>query len=175
MIHIYCSKKLHQFVGDVQDAPPTDGIERNLNIWNGHLFYLDRKKCLVFVNNLTHYAVFMPDFVKKDLASFETRFYHRLEEQLKNDQVIANSQDFDALFPRDGFEFYKTNNDRKMTGRINDLVQTFKTYLFYKYNSLIEMRVVYENGLINSRLNKGIGADKNRYVRAIEVFKKNIG
>jgi len=46
-------KKLHEFVGEVQTTLPTENIERNLNNWNGHLFFMDRKKCLVFVNNLT--------------------------------------------------------------------------------------------------------------------------
>ena len=175
MIQIFCSKKLHEFVRDVQIAPASKEIERNLKIWNGHLFFLDRKKCLVFVNNLTHYSVFMTEFAKKDLANFETLFYHRLEEQLKHDQIISSSEGFDKLFPRDGFEFHRTNNDRKMTGRIKDLVETFKVHRFYKYESFDDMRIVYENGLMNSRGNKGIGEDRNRYVSAIEVFKKAIG
>lgn len=61
MIQIFCSRKLHEFVGNVEVVLPTEGIERNLNNWNGHLFFLDRKKCLVFVNNLTNYFVIMPD------------------------------------------------------------------------------------------------------------------
>ena len=144
-MHIFCSKKLHEFVGDVQKKLLTENIERNLRNWNGHLFFLVRKKCLVFVNNLTNYAVFMPDFVKTDLPNFETFVYDRLEEQLKHDGVVANSKAFDKLFPRDGFQFYKTNNDRRITGRINDQVQTFKVHRFHKYESFDDMRVAYEN------------------------------
>ena len=167
MIHIFCSKKLHEFVGDVEVDLPTSDIERNLENWNGHLFFMDRKKCLVFVNNLTNYAVFMPDFFKKDLLNFETLFYHRLEEQLKHDGVVANSKAFDKLFPRDGFVFYKTNNDRRITGRINDLVQTFKVHRSYKYESFDDMRVAYENGLLNTIANKGSGENRNKWSSAV--------
>lgn len=175
MIHIFCSKKLHEFVGDVQVALPTADIERNLESWNGHLFFMDRKKCLVFVNNLTNYSVFMPDFVKKDLPNFETLFYHRLEEQLKHDGVVANSEAFDKLFPRDGFQFYKTNNDRRITGRINDLVQTFKLHRVHKYESFDDMRVAYENGLFNTIKNRGSGENRNKWSSAVSNFKKEMG
>ena len=106
-MHIFCSKKLHEFVGDVQKKLLTENIERNLRNWNGHLFFLVRKKCLVFVNNLTNYAVFMPDFVKTDLPNFETFVYDRLEEQLKHDGVIANSKPLIRSFRATDFNFIK--------------------------------------------------------------------
>jgi Domain of unknown function (DUF6933) len=77
-------------------------------------------------------------------------FYDRLREQLLNDQIINKDESFEPLLESKKLMFYKTNNDRKTTGRINDFVYMFKIYCYEKYDHLNNMDLVYENGLMNT-------------------------
>lgn len=150
MPRIYCTKKLDGFIGNVDQDLPFDIIYRSLLDWNAHLFLAERKKCLVFVNNRTAYSVFIFGVSKKDLKNIDELFYGRLIEQLKHDKIINDNESFETFFPVEKLKFYKTNNDRKTIGRINDFVSLFKSHLFRKYEGLTNMDIVHENGLINS-------------------------
>jgi len=149
MIRIFCTKKLQYFIKNIDKELPTDLNNIALSDWNAHLFFIDKRKCLIFVNNLTFYTVFMTDFLKKDLEKINSIFEKRLQEQLLHDKIIESSEFTESIFPRLKINFYKTNNNKKVIGRINDFVDMFKIHCSYKYGSLNEMNIVYENGLIN--------------------------
>lgn len=150
MPRIYCTKKLESFIGNADQDLPSDMIYRSLQDWNAHLFFADRKKCLVFVNNRTAYSLFLADILKKDLKNIDLLFHRRLFEQLKHDNILNTDEAFKSIFPPEELKFYKTNNDRKTIGRINDFVNMFKVHLFYKYDKFENMNIIYENGLINT-------------------------
>ena len=150
MPRIYCTKKLENFIGNVDQDLPSNIIQRSLSDWNAHLFFIERKKCIVFVNNQTAYSVFIIDLLKKDLKDIDLLFYNRLIKQLKHDKIIKENESFELLFPAERLKFYKTNNDRKVIGRINDFVEMFKTNLFYKYDNLKSLDIIYENGIYNA-------------------------
>lgn len=152
MSRIYCTKKLQDFVKNVEKELPVDLNKIVLSDWNAHLFFIEKRKRLIFVNNLTFYTVFMTDILKKDLKEIDSTFKKRLQEQLIHDKIIENSEIAESVFPELEISFYKTNNNKKVIGRINDFVDMFKVHCSYKYQNLSEMNVVYENGLINKTL-----------------------
>ena len=148
MTRVYCTKKLKDYLGDVDEKLPDNYHDIKSSDWNAHLFFIDNRKCIVFVNNLTFYSVFLRDIVKKDLKNIDQIFESRLKEQLLHDGVVDNFEK--AKFLTDGrLEFIKTNNNKRIIGRINDYVDAFKGNCFYKYHHVHEMDVPYENGLIN--------------------------
>ena len=149
MSRIYCTKKLQDFIGIVQKELPNNLNEISVNDWNAHIFFIDKRKCLIFVNNLTFYTLFLTNILKKDLKEIDTIFKKRLQEQLINDKIIESSELDESVFSELEINFYKTNNNRKVIGRINDFVAMFKVHCSYKYESLNEMNIIYENGLIN--------------------------
>ena len=149
MTRIFCTKKLHGLIGSVETTLESDNIIRSLSDWNSHLFFVDKRKCLIFVNNLTYYTIFITDILKKDLINIDKVFSSRLKEQLIHDKIINDSESIESLFPVSKIQIYKTNNDRKTIGRINDFINMFKAHCFYKYEHLKNMDIVYENGLIN--------------------------
>lgn len=149
MSRIYCTKKLQSFVGQVDEKLPSDVNEISINDWNAHLFFLDKRKCLVFVNNLTFYTIFLTDLLKKDLKNIDIIFKERLQEQLINDRILENSELTESVFTDLKIIFFKTNNNKKVIGRINDFVEIFKVHCSYKYGSLNKMNIVFENGIIN--------------------------
>lgn len=149
MTRVYCTKKLKGFIGEVDETLPDDFNDIKLSDWNAHLFFVDKRKCIVFVNILTYYSVFIADIVKKDLKNIDEIFLKRLKEQLLHDRVI---EDFNNAIPlTDGtkISFITTNNNKKAIGRINNFVEMFKVHCFVKYGHLNDMAIVYENGLIN--------------------------
>ncbi len=151
MTRVYCTKKLKDYIGDVDETLPADYNDLKLSDWNAHLFFVDKRKCIVFVNVLTYYSVFIADTVKKDLKNMDEIFLKRLNEQLHHDGLAVKGHENGSLLT-DGtkIRFIKTNNNKKVIGRINDFVHMFKVHVAYKYGHLSATDVVYENGLINT-------------------------
>jgi len=168
MTRVYCTKKLKDFIGEVEETLPDDFNDIKLSDWNAHLFFVDKRKCLVFVNILTYYSVFIADIIKKDLINIDEIFLKRLKEQLLHDRVI---DDFNNAIPlTDGakISFIKTNNNKKAIGRINDFVDMFKVHCSVKYGHLNEMDIVYENGLFNRSLTGQYADIKKTMTRPVE-------
>ncbi len=149
MIRIYCTGKLQKLIGTVETNLPYDTIHRSILDWNAHVFFVDKRKCLVFVNNLTYYTIFIADVKKKDLKNIENLFFERLNEQLYHDGIINQDESFEVLTGAKEISFFRTNNDRKAIGRINDFAYLFKAHRFHKYGHLHAMDVVYESGILN--------------------------
>jgi hypothetical protein len=149
MTRVYCTKKLKDFIDNVDETLPDNFNDIKLSDWNAHLFFVDKRKCMVFVNILTNYSVFIADIVKKDLKNIDEIFMMRLKEQLIQHGIVDYIDK--AVFLTDGVKisFFRTNNNKKAIGRINDFVDMFKVHCSVKYGHLDEMDVVYENGLIN--------------------------
>jgi hypothetical protein len=150
MKRIYCSKKLGDYIGSIEKNLPQDNLELKPNDWNAHLFTLDRKKCLIFVHALTHYTIFIEKILKKDLQNINSIFEERIKAQLDNDNLEIGIDLGEMLSIGHEIKFYKTNNNRRVIGRINDFAGNFKYHCQYKYASLDEMDVIYENGIINT-------------------------
>jgi len=151
MTRVYCTKKLKEFIGDVDETLPVDYNDLKLSDWNAHLFFVDKRKCIVFVNMLTYYSVFIADIVKKDLKNIDEIFLKRLNEQLHHDGLAAKDHENGSILTEGAkIRFIKTNNNKKVLGRINDFVYMFKVHVAYKYGHLSATDVVYENGLINT-------------------------
>lgn len=168
MTRVYCTKKLKDFIGEVEETLPNDFNDIKLSDWNAHLFLVDKRKCIIFVNILTYYSVFIADIVKKDLKNIDEIFIKRLKEQLIQDRVVNDFKN--AILLTDGakISFIKTNNNKKAIGRINDFVSMFKVHCFVKYGHLNEMDIVYENGLFN-RTPTGQYADiKKTWTRPVD-------
>ncbi len=149
MTRVYCTKKLKEFIGDADETLPAGFSNIKTSDWNAHLFYVNKRKCIVFVNILTYYSVFVVDIIKKDLKNIDEIFRKRLKEQLRHDGVVNNYEDVSFLTEGQKIKFLKTNSNKKVIGRINDFVNMFKVHVSFKYGHLNEMDVVYENGLFN--------------------------
>ena len=138
MKRVYCTKKLGEYIGVVDNNLPADNSELKPTDWNAHIFTLDRKKCLIFVHSLTHYTIFIDQIKKGDLKVINDIFREKLKLQMDNDNLTINPKLSEKLCIDKEIKFYKTNNNRRILGRINDFVSNF------------DMNVAYENGIINT-------------------------
>lgn len=168
MTRVYCTKKLKDFIGNVDETLPLDCNDIKISDWNAHLFYVDKRKCIVFVNILTYYSVFIVDIVKKDVKSMDEIFLKRLNVQLIQDNILIDLKNTKILTDGATINFIKTNNNKKVIGIINNFVSVFKHHRYYKYDTLKEMQVVYENGLINSIPTGQYEANKNKWSSPID-------
>lgn len=150
MTRIFCSKKLHVIVDKIDKQLPSDCMTRSLNNWNSQLFFMDRKKCIIFVNNLTNYSLLLIDFKKKDFLNINKIFRQRLNNQLEHDKIILTPNSFDSIFEPIDMKFFKTNNDRKIIGNMSDLIYQFKGMREDNFTNIDSMDVLTVNGNLNN-------------------------
>lgn len=174
MTRVYCTKKLKDIIGEVKETLPADFNDIKLSDWNAHLFYVDKRKCLVFVNILTYYSVFIADILKKDLINIDEIFLMRLKEQLLHDRVTDDFNKVISLTDGAKISFIKTNNNKKVIGRINDFINMFKVHCSVKYGHLNKMDIVYENGLFNRSLTGQYTDIKKTITSPVENLKEKM-
>ncbi len=126
MTQIYLSAKLQALFPGLDAATLTLSQPSNLGDWNGHLFRVERRKCVILVNNVSYYAVFLVDILKKDLLNFSALFLDQLLRQLTYDKVIT-MEEYPVITAQLGqLQLRRTNNDRKALGTINEFIFLFK-------------------------------------------------
>lgn len=168
MTTVYCSKKFGDLLGKERFATSARLIESELGDWNGHVFFYQRKKYLMFVNNKTYYSVLFPPFKKADLKDFENVFLQRLLDQLVLDKIISHDEMLIVLQKLLPFALARTNNDKKAIGTLNDFIFQAKYMLEDSHWST-------DIGEINSSLNDSlVGAGRSlqaRYGRPLKDMK----
>jgi len=137
MATIYCSHKLSTLLGlpKKPSKPPTAVDEPNN--WNGMLFYLNKRKCLLFVHKETLYAFLVLGIVKKDLAEFPKFFRQHFTDQLIADQLI-NPQTKSLLDSAyESITLQPTDNDKRVIGSMNDCIYRIKVYVSLNEDGLL--------------------------------------
>ena len=122
MVTIRCTAKLLKELG----TKPTSLATRppGLYDWHANLLWVDRKKCVLFTNDLTLYS-FLIHKVKKPLsAGFSEQFRLGLFKSLMSDG-LNDSQVKRMLGSQDSIVIAKTNS-RSVLGSMNDLAFQIK-------------------------------------------------
>jgi hypothetical protein len=107
---------------------PTIQTTRNsiFGDWNGHLFSVDRKRCFIFMNNLTCYSIVMVNIQKKNTKDFGNIFKERLIRQLDFDLNLNEEKEIKLRKELNNILLTKSNNDKKIIGTINQHVENLK-------------------------------------------------
>ena len=127
MATIFCSTKLSALIGNSLPAAAaaTQPIDK-MNAWNGHLFLLGGKKCIVFVNKATFFSMFKLGVAKRDLADLSKFFQNCITQQLKASELTELPLLASWVAPSTEHRFFRTDNDKVMVGTINNLVDNFR-------------------------------------------------
>ena len=123
---IYCSKKLESFLGRIAHTTCQPANPSIFGNWNGHLFTINRRKCLIFMSNKTCYSFIMTNVYKKDVIDFEQVFKERFIRQLDHDLNINENQEIKIRRELGMIALDKSNNDKKIIGTINHHVESLK-------------------------------------------------
>jgi len=89
MATIYCSQKLSTLLGLPKKHKDGTFAEAGSHCWNAMLFYLNKRKCLLFKHKSTLYSFLAFDIVKHDLSDFTNFFRQHLTDQLNRTPMKA--------------------------------------------------------------------------------------
>ena len=145
MAIIFCSAKLGKLLGVKNRLPSI-----SMNNWNGHLFFLEGRKCLVFIHKETLYSFVMFDVLKKELADFKEVFIKHLLQQLHDDFRISDEIKESIKRDLENIELSTTDGDKIAIGYLNDCVNRLtwprefhiatipeiKEYVQFHYNTI---------------------------------------
>ncbi len=164
MNYIHCTQKLLQEikapVTDLKDLSPDNS---GLGNWYCNLFRFNRRKCLIFTNELTLYTFFIYGVMKNDIESLPELFSKNLALNLKqsriDDRIIEK-----ILEKYTEIGFCKTAN-KSVLGSMNDFVRHF-TFRLADVRELTESEIFFASYTSNEI---PMGALKYRY--PVEVLK----
>lgn len=121
----FCSKKLSDLLKLKTKRTELSGSYEK---WNGHLFYLDKKKCLVFMHKETLYSVVLLDILKKDLENLNKLFIDSFIKQLYSDSILPQDKENKIRNEYKQITLQLTDNDKEIIGSLNDCVLRIKYF-----------------------------------------------
>jgi len=129
MTEIFTSKKLKKIIHKkIENSDLL--VEGKLGNWNANVFYVAKKKCLLFVNAETFYSVIIPKFSMKDIDRIDELFIDCFYNQLLFEKVNTEFETIVNIIGKVNFQ--RTNNDRKIIGILNYNIEKLN-YFKYKY------------------------------------------
>ena len=128
MTKIFTSKKLEKIIHKRIENNES-GVVNKLGDWNATVFYVAKKKCLLFVNEHTFFSVIIPRYSTKDNNRIEDMFIECFYNQLSFEKIDI---DFEKIYSNTGeITFNSTNNNRKIIGIINYNIEKLN---YFKYD-----------------------------------------
>jgi len=122
MIAIQCTQKLLKEVG--QEYKEAIIPTYPLGCWHANLLLLDRRKCVLFTNDLTRYSFLVPGLKKPDFKNLEEIFRQKLFRSLRLDG-FGQKEIERALEEVQEVVFTRTS-DRSVLGTMNDMANIIK-------------------------------------------------
>jgi hypothetical protein len=118
-----------KLLSDIDDSlsPDDAAISSPLGDWYGHIFIVERKKCIVFINEPTMFVSLACGVVKADYRKIVPFFLKHLEAALRNEAFGQNQIDF-ILGLHTNFGIGKTSN-RTTVGALNNRIADTKMIL----------------------------------------------
>ena len=123
MATIYCSAKLTTLLGLNKKKKEPEIAAVDPHSRNGTLFFLNKRKCLLFMHKPTF---LVPDIVKKDLDDFNGFFRQHFTDQLLADQLITEKTKTMLDNACQYVELKSTDNDKHIIGSMNDCIFRIK-------------------------------------------------
>lgn len=120
MLLIKCTGKLQKEMGLIKsDLLVKESNDSLLGDWHANLIYIDRKKCILFVNDKTLFNFIAPDVPRAQIKELGGLFKHYLQcvlaEEGFTEQII---QSILSEYVEIG---YAKTNSKKVLGSMNDL------------------------------------------------------
>lgn len=144
-----------------------DGLIGN---WNANIFYVDRKKSVLLINDKTCYSIIIPNISKKQMEHFQEIFIHRLLEQFEYDGIQINKIQIDQL-SGELLNFTTTNNNRPIIGTMTQFIKDLKYLISYHDE---ELSLVELNNTLTNNYVTALSTKKSEMQNPIELMKKEI-
>jgi len=129
MLMIRCTKKLRKEMGLKQPdlAPEESGDRPFLGSWYANLIYIDRRKCVLFVNEKTLFNFIVPDVLKAHLKDLSVLFKIFLQCVLADEGFETHIREkILAEYTEVG---YANTENRSVLSSMNELAFHYKDYI----------------------------------------------
>ena len=164
---IRCTMKLLKEMGikPGKETLPKD-CTSFLGDWFAHVFFLNRKKNVMFINQKTSYCVAVFDIKREHLKNLGAMFLCEVERSLKNAGYSEDEINM-AMAGTDKISYDKTNDSRTL-GIMNDQIKTVKYYTIYESNLEFRTQKQWERFLNDTPINcKGFYTAKEEMSRLL--------
>ncbi|PEY38350.1 hypothetical protein CN354_10915 [Bacillus cereus] len=151
---IQCTKKLADML-EIKTEKIDQSESNNLNCWHANLFTINRKKCVIVMNNVTRYHFVIYGITKKELRNFDALFQKDLITNLLLDGI--EPEVIEQYLNQDPIVQYAATNNRSIISQMNESVFMIDHYF---YDEL----VVKKSGFINI-------AELNQYLNRTIMLK----
>jgi hypothetical protein len=125
---IHCTQKLLKELGKRSATIPQSELQHGLlGPWHANLIRIERRKCVLFTNDLTLYSFFVPGVMKADLSNFQELFLVHLKMNLIKEGfgMVEISK---ALGEYDDIAIASTRN-RSVLGSMNDYARQLEFFV----------------------------------------------
>ncbi|MEK5407678.1 hypothetical protein MKX36_17285 [Paenibacillus sp. FSL W8-0439] len=130
-----------------------------LNTWHANMFTLNRRKTIVFMNDLSRLSLTIVGFKKAQLKSVEELFVNELRNYLMSEEI--EEKVISRYIEENEGMIITTTNNRSVIGTLNEIIYTMK---------IIEREFV--EGIERNQWNNRFIYKAIKYEYPIEVFKK---
>lgn len=150
-IYLGITKKFADVMG-IKKLENIENYKPSINMWHGSLKFINRKKCIMFMNDLTRYTIFLYGIKKKDLDCLENVFIDSLIDTMRSDNFPHESI-MKLVDNIKSFNIIKTNN-KSVGGSIMDHFKTLPYYLDLDYVQYMEQQGILNLKKISHRYNR---------------------
>ncbi|EEM11090.1 MULTISPECIES: DUF6933 domain-containing protein [Bacillus] len=148
---IQCTKKLADAM-EIKTEKIDLSDSNTLNCWHANLFTINRKKCVIVMNNITRYHFMIYGVTKKDLRNLEMLFKKDLVTNLLLDGI--EPEVIEQYLNQDPTIQYAATNNRSIISQMNESVFMINDYF---YNELVVKKSDFINmAELNHCLNRTI-------------------
>lgn len=130
MITLYCSNKLQTYLGFKKSEIESDK-NSELQSWNAHIFRVDRKNCLYFMNQETYFSFIVFNIKKADMKNLVQLFKIGFIQELKKCGLINDSDAVKLQSEISELFLHTSINNRKIIGNMNNLIMIVKDMKYF--------------------------------------------
>lgn len=125
MIFRCTAKLIKQLRLKDEDVCPALGVNNEtLSSWHCHLFYIDRKKCIIFSHDQTLFTVVATGLVQSDLKNFGDLFRKETAKVLERIEEVSPEVFLKKI--DNGTDSFMRTNSRSVLGSMNEFIFTCK-------------------------------------------------
>jgi len=125
---IRCTKRLQKEMGlkktDLHEAEPESSC---LGSWHANLIYIDRRKCVLFVNDRTLFNFIAPELTRARIKELDVLFREYLQCVLAEEEIHASARK--EIIAEYTELDYASSKNKSVLGSMNDLAFHYKFHI----------------------------------------------
>lgn len=125
---IGCTKKLQKEMGlNPKDLSMLEPEDSGLGSWTANLIFVNRRKCILFVNDKTLFNFLVPDVLRQQIRELAEMFRGFLSCEL-TEEGYSKAQ-IDKMLEEYREIGFSNTKSRSVLGSMNDLAHMYKFYM----------------------------------------------